>query len=119
LSWLDALESILVAAISAITTRYYLHMLQLESYQLDGYGRWLGKNRDKLLGWTLNIGVIAVVVKLLLPLVLSLVMNRDAARVVSTIAVVIGFGAAAWRLNETQYVTPPKKPLAYSRACSG
>ncbi len=114
MSWLDALESILVAAISAITTRYYLHMLQLESYQLDGYGRWLGKNRDKLLGWTLNIGVIAVVVKLLLPLVLSLVMNRDAARVVSTIAVVIGFGAAAWRLNETQYVTPPKKPLAYT-----
>ncbi len=114
MSWLEALESILVAAISAITSRYYLHMLQLESYQLDGYGRWLGKNRDKLLGWTLNIGVIAVIAKLLLPLILSLFMSRDASRVVSAVIVLIGFGAAAWRLNETQYITPPKKPLAYT-----
>lgn len=114
MNWLDVLESILVAAIASITSRYYLHMLQLESYQLDGYSRWLGKNRDKLLGWTLNIGVIAVVAKLLLPIILALLMNRDAARVVSTLAVLIGFGAAAWRLNETQYVTPPKKPLAYT-----
>ena len=114
MNWLDALESILVAAISAITARYYLHMLQLESYQLDGYNRWLSKNRDKLLGWTLNIGVIAVVVKLLLPLILTLFMNRDAARVVSTVLVLIAFGWAAWRLNETQYITPPKKPLAYT-----
>jgi len=114
LSWLDTIESFLVAAISAITCRYYLHMLQLESYQLDGYNRWLGKNRDKLLGWTLNIGVIAVIVKLLLPVILSLFMGREAANIVSAIAVLIGFGAAAWRLNETQYITPPKKPLAYT-----
>lgn len=114
MSWLDAIESVLVAAISAITTRYYLHMLQLESYQLDGYSRWLGKNRDKLLGWTLNIGVTAVVAKLLLPIILSLLMNRDAAGAVSTVLVLIGFSAAAWRLNETQYITPPKKPLAWT-----
>ena len=31
-------------------------MMQLESYQMDGYRRWLSKNRDKLLGWTLNLG---------------------------------------------------------------
>lgn len=114
MSWLYTIESILVAAISAITCRYYLHMLQLESYQLDGYNRWLGKNRDKLLGWTLNIGVIAVISKLLLPLILALFMGRNAADIVSTAIVLIGFGAAAWRLGETQYITPPKKPLAYT-----
>lgn len=114
MSWLDTMESILVAAISAITCRYYLHMLQLESYQLDGYNRWLGKNRDKLMGWTLNIGVIAVIAKLLLPIVLALFINQSASGVVSTVLVLIGFGAAAWRLNETQYITPPKKPLAYT-----
>lgn len=114
MSWLNASESILVAAISVITCRYYLHMLQLESYQLDGYGRWLNKNRDKLFGWTLNIGVIAMIAKLLLPLILSLLFGRGAADAVSALLVVVGFAAAAWRLNETQYVTPPKKPLAYT-----
>jgi UDP-N-acetylmuramoyl-tripeptide--D-alanyl-D-alanine ligase len=114
LNRLDVLESVLVAAISAVTCRYYLHMLQLESYQLDGYNRWLNKNRDKLLGWTLNIGVIATVAKLLLPLVLAILMNQSAAQGITAVAVLAGFGAAAWRLNETQYITPPKKPLAYT-----
>ena len=49
--------TVIAIVASAIVARYYLHMFQLESYQLDGYVRWLKKHSEKHLGWTLNIGV--------------------------------------------------------------
>ena len=59
--WLNWVEMIAVAALCTLCSKYYVHMLQLESYQLDGYLRWANKNRNKLLGWTLNVGVVFTV----------------------------------------------------------
>lgn len=39
--------TVIAIVASAIVARYYLHMFQLESYQLDGYIRWLKKHTDK------------------------------------------------------------------------
>lgn len=112
--WLNGLETLAVAAVCVLTCRYYLHMLQLESYQLDGYQRWLDKNHDKLMGWTLNIGVLATAAYYALYLVFNMIFGAAAGEGIATLAVLAGFTAAAWRLNETQYTTPPKKPLSYT-----
>ena len=65
MGWLSA---VVVAGVCAAYSRYYLHMLQLESYQLDGYRRWLDKNRDQLMGATQVIGVLAAIGVLLVVL---------------------------------------------------
>jgi hypothetical protein len=46
-----------VALVCAMSSRYYLHMMQQEHYKLPDYLAWLDKHRDKLMGWTLNVGV--------------------------------------------------------------
>ena len=38
---------VLVAACCAIACRHFVHMLQLESYQIPGYRRWMSRNRDR------------------------------------------------------------------------
>lgn len=77
MAWLDGLSIVVVAAVCAIYSRFYLHMMQLESYQLDGYRRWLSKNRDKLLGWTLNLGVLATLTVVVLQLLLNMLMGES------------------------------------------
>ena len=111
MAWLDGLSIVVVAAVCAVYSRFYLHMMQLESYQLDGYRRWLSKNRDKLLGWTLNLGVLATLTVVVLQLLLNMLMRESASRVVSTLVTLAGFVAVAWRLNLMQYKTPEKKPF--------
>ena len=38
---------VLVAACCAVACRHFVHMLQLESYQLDGYRRWIAANKER------------------------------------------------------------------------
>ena len=111
MGWLDVLTVLVVTAVCAAYSRYYLHMMQLESYQLDGYRRWLSKNRDKLLGWTLNLGVLASLAAVALDLLFTMLMSERAADITSTLAVLAGFVAVAWRLNLMQYKAPEKKPF--------
>lgn len=112
--WLTIVENVLVAAMVTYSCRYFLHMLQLESYQLDGYARWLKKNREKLLGWTLNVSVIATIIKLLLTLLLGMFIGQNAANIAVTLLVLCAFGAAAWKINDVQDKAGEKKPLVYT-----
>ncbi len=112
MGFLNALVVLTVTAVCAAYSRYYLHMFQLESYQLDGYRRWLNKNRDKLLGATLNLGVLATIGDVGLKLILNMFMSDQAATVASTLIVLVAFSVASWRLNLLQYKTSEKKPFA-------
>lgn len=109
MGWLSA---VVVAGVCAAYSRYYLHMLQLESYQLDGYRRWLDKNRDQLMGATQVIGVLAAIADVLLGLILTMLMGANAARITAALIVLVGFGIAAWRVGTRQYKAPEKKPFA-------
>ena len=102
------------ALTSAWVARYYLHMLQLESYQLDGYIRWLRKNHDKHLGGTLTIGVGATVAYFVLWLLLRVFMKDGASRVVAGVVTLIGFALAAFMLDRRLHSQPEKKPIAYT-----
>ena len=53
---MEIVIAVLSALLTALVSRYYLHMLQLESYQLDGYVRWMKKNHNRQSG-ALTIGV--------------------------------------------------------------
>ena len=98
---------------SVLVARYYLHMFQLESYQLDGYIRWLKKNHDKHLGWTLNIGVGSVAVYYVLVLFLKLFV-KDAAALVSGIITLLVFAAGTFLVDRGLHSAPEKKPLVYT-----
>ena len=50
MAWLIILELVLAATGILLASRHSLHMFQLESYQLDGYNRWLKANRARVLG---------------------------------------------------------------------
>ncbi len=70
--WLIIVELAVTLLITLAACRFYLHMLQLESYQLDGYMRWLKREKNRQFGWTLNAGLIASIAAIILPVLLSL-----------------------------------------------
>ena len=98
---------------SVLVARYYLHMFQLESYQLDGYIRWLKKHSEKHLGWTLNIGVGAGIAYYAIGLLFNLFMG-DISWGVSGVLTMLGFGAGAFMLDKSLHEQKEKKPLVYT-----
>lgn len=68
-------------------------MLQLESYQLDGYLRWMNNNRERLFGATLAVGLTATVASLLLPL-FFMMFARHTGQMIGDIITLVGFAAA-------------------------
>ena len=98
---------------SVLVARYYLHMFQLESYQLDGYIRWLRKHHDKHLGGTLMVGVGSGAAYYVLALFLNMFIG-GACWVVSGILTALGFAAGAFLLDRSLHSTPEKKPLVYT-----
>ena len=114
LNWIEAIEAVLAAAICAVSCRYYLHMFQLESYQLDGYSRWLGKHREALMGFSLTVGVSATLVSVLLRLLLRMVFGREWGTAITAIITLSGFGYGAYTLFGQQYKTPERKPLSFT-----
>ena len=102
------------ALASAAVARYYLHMLQLESYQLDGYMRWLKKNPDKHLGGTLTIGVGATIAYYALWLLFRVFMKNQGSSIAAGVITLIGFLLAAYMLDRRLHSQPEKKPIAYT-----
>lgn len=105
--------TVVAVAASALVARYYLHMFQLESYQLDGYIRWLKKHSEKHLGWTLNIGVGSVIAYYVLALILNMFIG-EVSWLVSGILTLVGFSAGAFLLDRSLHAAPEKKPMAYT-----
>lgn len=105
--------AVLSALLSAFVSRYYLHMLQLESYQLDGYVRWLKKNHGRQSG-ALTIGVGATVAYYALWLILRVFLSASASEIASGVITLIGFGLFAVLLDHALHMQPEKKPLTYT-----
>ena len=64
-------EIVLVAACCAVGARHYLHMLQLESYQLPGYRRYLGRNLDKMFRSLVLVGIVFTVLDFIMKLLIQ------------------------------------------------
>ena len=90
--------AVLSALLTALVSRYYLHMLQLESYQLDGYVRWLKKNHSRQSG-ALTIGVGATAGYYALWLILRVFLSAAASEIAAGIIALAGFGLFAVLLD--------------------
>ena len=105
--------AVLSALLTALVSRYYLHMLQLESYQLDGYVRWLKKNHSRQSG-ALTIGVSATAGYYALWLILRVFLSAAASQIAAGIIALIGFALFAVLLDRAFHMQPEKKPLTYT-----
>ena len=115
MQWItEIIEIVAVALICVLCSKYYVHMLQLESYQLDGYKRWMNKNRDKITGWTLTVGVLFTFAYYALWLVLRIFWEDGVAVPVARLIVLALFVAITISLYLKQQAIPQKKPLVYT-----
>ena len=105
--------AVLSALLTALVSRYYLHMLQLDSYQLDGYVRWLKKNHSRQSG-ALTIGVSATAGYYALWLILRVFLSAAASQIAAGIIALIGFALFAVLLDRAFHMQPEKKPLTYT-----
>lgn len=110
---MNLVEALVVTLACAAVSRFYLHMLQLESYQLDGYLRWMNNNRERLFGATLAVGLTATVASLLLPL-FFMMFARHTGQMIGDIVTLVGFAAAALYTFQSQYAVAQKKPLVFT-----
>ena len=110
---MNLVEALVVTLACAAVSRFYLHMLQLESYQLDGYLRWMNNNRERLFGATLAVGLTATVASLLLPL-FFMMFARHTGQMIGDIVTLVGFAAAALYTFQSHYAVAQKKPLVFT-----
>ena len=111
------IEILITALCCAAGERHYIHMLQLESYQLPGYQRWLNRNLERMLRRAVPVGVGFTLLKYLMPLILTPVMpSMPEQRTVVSACLTLGLfvitvGLLAWR----DLKTPAKKPLVFTK----
>ena len=113
---LTILEVLAAAVCCALAARRDIHMLQLESYQLPGYRRWLARNREYLLKHDVSIGLIATVAGWYLPVILSMIISVESTRNACSrwIVLTLFVFAAAMQVS-AEAKQPQKKPLVYTR----
>ena len=112
---LTTLKIVLVAACCAVACRHYVHMLQLESYQLPGYRRWLSRNRETILKQTVIVGLGATLLSWYMPILLSLfIVETEKRATVSEYVMLVMFIAACGVLFWLDGRRPEKKPLAFT-----
>ena len=107
---------LLVAACCAVACRYFVHMLQLESYQLAGYQRWMRRNRDRLLKNCVLVGLGGAILSWYLPVFLSLFIVQSQSReTIAQWAMLAVFVVVTAVLAFLDMRAPAKKPLVFTR----
>ena len=110
---LTILKTVVTAVCCALACRHFVHMLQLESYQLPGYQRWLSRNREALLKQTVATGFAATLLSWYMPILLSLfIVQAERRTVVSEYVMLVLFVGACAFLFWLDMRRPEKKPLA-------
>lgn len=114
--WLTILELSVAFVLTLAASRYYLHMLQLESYQLDGYMRWLKKDKGNMLNWTLKAGAAASAAYYALPVFLTLfTFERQKSTVTSGVIIMIALAVYSVYEILKDYKRTQKKPLVFTK----
>ena len=112
---LNLLEVLLVTAGCAAVSLHFLHMLQLESYQLDGYLRWLNKNPERARTRFAAVGVVLTALYWYLPIFLSIfTADADLRYTISRVLLMVVFAIAAAVIVLGQHRQPAKKPLVFT-----
>ncbi len=95
---------------------HYMHMLQLESYQLDGYLRHLKRYKEEWKGWTLYTGVFALLAALVLPVIMTMFTGeRTNSMIAAHVVIMAVYAALAGYYIYKELRTPKKKPLVFTK----
>ena len=105
-------EIVIVAVACCAASVHYIHVLQMERYQLPVYRQWLSKNRDRVLKENVLLAFVAAMLKIYLPVLLSMVMSVESARqALSDWLVLLLFsGLMAW-IAWRDYTRPSRRPF--------
>ncbi|MBR3929400.1 MAG: UDP-N-acetylmuramoyl-tripeptide--D-alanyl-D-alanine ligase [Clostridia bacterium] len=115
--WLLICEQLVACLLTLAASRYFIHMLQLESYQLDGYMRWLRKDANNMFGWTFKTGVSATVAFYVLPVLISMFVTgeRQRSSIISTVVIMIFVAVYGAYMIFKDFGRTQKKPLVFTK----
>jgi len=111
---MDIIIAIIVALVCALEARFYMHMLQLESYQLDGYIRYLKRNGPKMVDSTIVIGAGALVLYYVLFL-FGKMWFKQVGVVLAKLITLALFVVLAYQLDLRLHKQKQKKPLVFTQ----
>ncbi|MBQ3669020.1 MAG: UDP-N-acetylmuramoyl-tripeptide--D-alanyl-D-alanine ligase [Clostridia bacterium] len=115
--WLLLTELAVALVLINLASIHYMHMLQLESYQLDGYWRHLKRTRSEWYGWTLIDAAVCLVAHIALPMLVSSFFTgeRSQSTVISHLIVMAFFILyTGWNVY-SEWKKPKKKPIGYTK----
>ena len=115
--WLLICEVVVAGLVTLAASRYFIHMLQLESYQLDGYMRWLKKDKANMFGWTFQTGVAGTAAFYVLPVLISMFVTgeRQRSSVISSVIVMAGVAVYSAYMIYKDFKRTQKKPLVFTK----
>lgn len=113
--WLRILETIATAAACTLTALHFLHMLQLESYQLPGYRRYLNTHAQVQHGLPLVAGVSCTAAALVLPFLSTAFSRGNMPSIIGNIIAIALMAFFALQIEARRKGTKEKKPFAYTQ----
>ena len=115
--WLLLIELAVAWIFIMLASLHYIHMLQLESYQIDGYFRHLKRTKTEWNGWRLICGAACLVVHIVLPLIVTSFFTgeRSQSTVISHFIVMAFFAGYTLYNVLKERKAPKKKPLVYTQ----
>ncbi len=109
-------EIVIVAVACCAASVHYIHALQMGRYQLTAYRHWLSKNRDRILKENVLWAFVAALLKIYLPVLLSMLMSgEEARRTLSGWLVLLLFSALMAWLAWRDYTRPSRRPFVVTQ----
>ncbi|MBR5985655.1 MAG: UDP-N-acetylmuramoyl-tripeptide--D-alanyl-D-alanine ligase [Clostridia bacterium] len=102
-----------------LVSLHYIHMLQLESYQPDGYMRHLMRYKAEWQGVTLITGLVCLAAQLILPTIVFPLFTgeRVYSMIISRVLIIAFYAVMCGREAYRFFTAKPKKPLVYTKRC--
>ena len=114
--WLILMQAALALLMIFSASVHYLHMLQLESYQTDGYLRHLKRQSSEWKGWTLICGIVCAVAPWVLLVASSMFTgNRSDAYLASQLLNTGIFVIWSFVNIYRDHRAPKKKPIVFTK----
>ena len=109
-------EIVIVSAACCAASVHYVHVLQAGRYQVLAFKLWLSKNRDRLLKENVPWAFAAALLRLYLPVLLSMFIPMEAfRRALSGWIVLVLFTALLGWITWRDYSRPSRKPFVVTR----
>ena len=113
--WLKLIGTAATAGCLTLASLRFLHMLQLESYQLPGYKRYLSSHPQAMRGLALYAGIACTAAVYVLSFLLTALVRGNTPGIIAQIAAIVLMALAALRIETDRRGTKEKKPFAYTK----